>query len=542
MSFITLWPILHQLKYEFVSNIKFFCVFSDKGNNVIIVMKNDKVFTFGSNEYGVLGLGHNNTVKEPEIVNELCDQQIIDISYGKYHVLALTKSGKCYSWGYNNYGQLGNGTQTDDNKPKLINALLNEIVVQIACANCHSFVLTKSGDLFGFGYNGEGRIGCGNNTNQLKPIKTYGFNNEKIVSIACGTGHSLVLTDVRHVYSWGFNGSGQLGLGDTTHQNTPQKILLNNNQIIKSICCGYAHSLLLTIDGDIYAFGWNNCGQIGNGNNTNQLNPVKITVSQKFNEIISSHLVGTNISVAKAQNGYCYVWGQCENESFSIPKKTEIKSTHEIFSKYSKIKITPKPIYLYSTLSDEFSTRNRALENMLKIFNNPKYSDLSFKIEDKHIYVQKFILQTNCKHFEKKFTESTRAIRESTENKSKENVIEITEYSYDAYHALLKYLYTDYIDINAEKAIDLLVLANDYKEEELKLKCVDIIKNNITLENICYLYCSSIEYNLSDLEDFCFNFAVTKMKQIVITEGFRQMDQKSMSKLMEKAAKNDMFK
>ncbi len=250
----------------------------------------------------------------------------------------------------------------------------------------------------------------------------------------------------------------------------------------------------------------------------------------------------TDISVEKAENDYCYVWGQCENETFSTPHKTEIKSTHEIFSKYSKIKITPKPIYLYSTLSDEFSTRNRALENMLKIFNNPKYSDLSFKIEDKHIYVQKFILQTNCKHFEKKFTESTRAIRESTENKSKENVIEITEYSYDAYHALLKYLYTDYIDINAEKAIDLLVLANDYKEEELKLKCVDIIKNNITLENICYLYCSSIEYNLSDLEDFCFNFAVTKMKQIVITEGFRQMDQKSMRKLMEKAAKNDLFK
>jgi RCC1 and BTB domain-containing protein len=145
-------------------------------------------------------------------------------------------------------------------------------------------------------------------------------------------------------------------------------------------------------------------------------------------------------------------------------------------------------------------------------------------------------------YFETKFTESTRAIRESTENKSKENVIEITEYSYDAYYAFLKYLYTDSIDINAEKTIDLLVLANDYKEEELKLKCVHIIKNNITLENICSLYCSSIEYNLSDLEDFCFNFAVTKMKQIVITEGFRQMDQKSMRKLMEKAAKNDLFK
>jgi RCC1 and BTB domain-containing protein len=454
MSSITLWPILHQLKPEFVSNIKLFCVFSESGNNVIIVTKNDEVLSFGDNKYGCLGLEHNVAVKEPQIIKELCDQQIIDISHGKYHVLALTKNGKCFSWGCNNAGQLGNGTKNDDNKPKLINALLNERVVEIVCARSQSFVLTKSGDLYGFGCNDDGCIGCGNTTNQLTPIKIYGFNNEKIVSFACGGGHSLVLTDVGHVYSWGNNTWGQLGRGNTTNQKTPQKILLNNDEIIKSICCGYAHSLLLTTKGDIYAFGWNRFGQIGIGDNNKQLNPVKITVSQKFNEIISSQLHNTNISVAKADNDYCYVWGQCENETFSIPHKTEIKSSHEIFAKYSKIKITPKPIYLSLTLPIESSTRNRALENLLKFFNNPKFYDLMFKIENKHIYVHKYILKTNCKHFETKFTESTKAIRETTENKSKDNVIEITEYSYEVYYAFLKYLYTDCIDIKPEKVMD----------------------------------------------------------------------------------------
>ncbi len=85
-------------------------------------------------------------------------------------------------------------------------------------------------------------------------------------------------------------------------------------------------------------------------------------------------------------------------------------------------------------------------------------------------------------------------------------------------------------------------MANDYKEEELKLKCVDIIKNNITLENVCYLYCSSVKYKLSELEGFCFNFAATKMSQIVITEGFRKMDENSMKNFMERATKNDVFK
>jgi RCC1 and BTB domain-containing protein len=315
---------------------------------------------------------------------------------------------------------------------------------------------------------------------------------------------------------------------------------LNSNEVIKSISCGYCHSLLLTTNGDIYAFGCNRFCQIGNGNNTNQLKPVKITGSRKFNEILCNPLL--NISVAKADNDYCYVWGECENETFSTLHKTEIKSIEEIIVKYSKIKITPKPFHLSSAIYNESSSRNRLLENMLKIFNNSKYSDLSFKIEDKHIYVQKCILETNCKYFEEKFTECTRDIRESTEIKTKDNVINITEYSYDVYYAFLKYIYTEYIDIVTEKAMDLLILANDYKEEELKLKCVDIIKNNITLENICSLYCSSIKYNLPELEEFCFDFAATKMKQIILTEGFRRMDENSVKKFMHKAAKNDVFK
>jgi alpha-tubulin suppressor-like RCC1 family protein len=342
---ITFWSALNKLKPQIVLNIKFFCIFSAGANEVLIVTKNDKVFAFGDNNSGCLGLGHNNTVKEPEIVNELCDQQIIDISFGSKHVLALTKSGKCFSWGHNFNGELGNGTQLNANKPKLITALIHENITQIMCGYNHSFVITKCGELYGFGYNYEGEIGCGYDKNQLTPIKINGFNNEKIVSIACGGYHSLVLTDMGSVYSCGFNSSGQLGIGNTAQQNRFQKIDLTQNEVIKSIACGTRHSLLLTTDGDIYAFGCNSFGQIGNGNTTDQLNPMRINGSRKFKEIISNFL--THISVAKADNNYCYVWGECENKLILTPKKTDIKSIHEIFAKYTKCKITPKAIHLY---------------------------------------------------------------------------------------------------------------------------------------------------------------------------------------------------
>jgi alpha-tubulin suppressor-like RCC1 family protein len=467
--YTTLWPVVSGLSPEFVSNIKFFCVFSETGDNVIIVTKNDKVFAFGKNDFGCLGLGHYNVVQEPKVVNELCDKQIIDISYGSYHVLALTKTGKCYSWGKNGAGQLGNGTKIHDYKPKLINNLLHENVIQIACGFDHSFVLTNSGELYGFGYNGDGRIDCENTENQLNPIKIKKFNNEKIVRILCGRTHSIAVTNVQMYYSWGFNLVCQYGFGNAIHQKFPKKTNLNNTQI-KKISCGRDHYLLLTTDGDIYAFGCNEFGQIGNGNKTNQLSPTKINSPQKFEDISCNHLL--NISVAKADNDYCYVWGECEKKSFSTPQKTKMKSFNEVFAKYSKIKITREPIHLPST-------NNILLKNILKLFNNPKNSDLKFKIEGKYIYVQKCILETNCKYFESKFKESTKPMRESTENKTREDIIEIKGYSYDVYYAFLNYLYTHSIDIEAEKVIDLLVLANDYKEEELKLKCVEIVKNSI---------------------------------------------------------------
>jgi RCC1 and BTB domain-containing protein len=520
------YPVLNKLKPEFISDIKFFCIFGDDGNEVIIVSKDDKVFAFGDNKHGCLGLGHNNAVKEPEIVDELCDQQIIDISYGTYHVLALTKDGKCFSWGFNAYGQLGNGTEHDSYAPRFINGLNNNTIAQIKCGYWHTFVLSECGDLYGFGYNTDGEIGCGNTAHQLTPIKINGFDGKKIASIACGGGHSLALTESGSVYSWGWNPYGQLGVGNYKNELIPVKIILNDSQIVKTITCGYDHSLLLTIDGDVYAFGENRFGELGNGTNYNQTIPLKINERIKFKDIACYH--STHISVAKADNNHCYVWGQCESEAFFKPIETKLKSMHEIFSKYAKIKITYRPLHLNSNFSIESSLNNRILLNFLKLFDDQELSDIKFKIKDKYIYVHKLILKTNSNYFESKLKES-------------ESEVEIKEYSYDVYYAFLKYLYTDCVDIESEKVINLLVLANDYEEKDLKRKCIEIIKNNITIENVCSLYCCSIKYDLPELEKQCFDFSVNKMNQIFITDGFHKMDENSIKKFLERVAENHIF-
>jgi RCC1 and BTB domain-containing protein len=546
-------PILSGLKPEFVTTIKYLYVHGDLGESAIIVTNNDKVFTLKKN-YLMESILFTSIIKsvenffginEPMILTELCDQKIIDIASGDNHFLALTKSGKCFSWGYNDYGKLGFKLDEDFGdyyRPKIIYAPIYEKVVQISCGCNHSLLLTKSGDLYGFGHNRYGEIGCGNNKNQWEPIKINIINEEKIISIACGGQHSLALTDTGKVYSWGFNKTGQLGIGNTFYnkENIPMKINLSEDLKIKSISCGIAHSLLLTTDGDIYAFGCNKFCLLGNETQFCQSNPIKINDSQKFKEIACHNM--KNISVAKANNDYCYVWGECEKESFSKPNKTEIKSIHEVFTKYAKGKVTYKPMKMFSTQTHCIPKHKPLLKKMLKIFDNKEYSDLAIKVENKHIYVHKIMLKTNSSYFESKFTRNESAMKEVTESKMIANEIEIKEYSYGVYYAFLKYIYTDCVEVTPEKAIDLIVLANDYEEEDLKHKCVEIIENNIIVENVCFLYCASIKCNLSDFENLCFNFAINRMNEVLKTEGFRLMDENSMKKFMGKVGEKNLFK
>ena len=185
---------------------------------------------------------------------------------------------------------------------------------------------------------------------------------------------------------------------------------------------------------------------------------------------------------------------------------------------------------------NELSFGKRLVEKLSFLFNNPENSDLRFKVEDKLIYVHKLILQMNCNYFKQKFKENSRAMRESTANRKVENVEIVKEYSYDVYYAFLKYIYTNVIDIETQKAIELLVLADNYGENELKQKCLDIIKDGINIENVCTLYCTSIKYNLTELENKCFEFCANKMNKIVKTEAFHKMDEKSIKIVLEKLA------
>jgi alpha-tubulin suppressor-like RCC1 family protein len=119
--------------------------------------------------------------------------------------------------------------------------------------------------------------------------------------ISCGWKHSLALTESGRVLSWGSNYWGQLGVDDSS-----EPIIIELNDLkIKKISFGEFHSLLLSCEGDIYAFGSIECGEVGNGTREIQRFPIKLELNNKFIDIASNPYYP--ISMSQSIDGIYYV-------------------------------------------------------------------------------------------------------------------------------------------------------------------------------------------------------------------------------------------
>ena len=172
------------------------------------------------------------------------------------------------------------------------------------------FVITENGDLYGWGNNEDGQLGIGSDMeNQASPVKVTGVSN--VEDIYCGTsGSTFVKTKTGEVYAFGYNRYGQLGIGIKGDQQTPVKLNSLTN-IEKIYTTGYS-SFAKTISGDIYAWG-SNSGDLGTGNTDYQLSPVKISQVSNVDEMIVDNKYGT--AYARTTNSKIY----CMSEENYLP-------------------------------------------------------------------------------------------------------------------------------------------------------------------------------------------------------------------------------
>ena len=251
--------IFDEIPNKLKKVIRSLYVFDDnKGNNVLFVTLNDKVFGFGSNNYGVCGFGHQMVVNEPKIIEELCDKSVIQFYNGMCSAFALTSDNKLYGWGNNEFGQLGLKVVNSAKlyKPILIQDLNDIIIEQIYCGSAHTLVLSNDGMVYGWGDNRYGQIGCGIELGECIPVITQLKTLKKINLIHCSFYSSFALTDNGMVYSWGYNDLCQLGHELKGNESVFEPKLIDSLSKITSICSTHRNTYFLSSDGINYFYGY----------------------------------------------------------------------------------------------------------------------------------------------------------------------------------------------------------------------------------------------------------------------------------------------
>jgi len=154
----------------------------------------------------------------------IAGRRVVAVSAGDGHSLALTADGAVWSWGWGSCGKLGHGDLQNQLRPKKVEALAGRRVVAVS-AEDHSLAITADGSVWSWGDGGFGRLGHGDEQNQLLPKRIEAFAGRRVVAVSAGAGHSLAFTASGPVFSWGLGKSGCLGHGeDLSNQLLPKKI------------------------------------------------------------------------------------------------------------------------------------------------------------------------------------------------------------------------------------------------------------------------------------------------------------------------------
>uniref|UniRef100_A0A8P4K2T9 HECT domain-containing protein n=1 Tax=Dicentrarchus labrax TaxID=13489 RepID=A0A8P4K2T9_DICLA len=242
---------------------------------------NDKgqVFSWGLGSDGQLGLNNfEECVRVPRNIKSLSDVQIAQVACGYWHSHALSRGGQVFSWGQNRYGQLGLGLNGQSiPTPQIIQSLQGIPFAQISAGGAHSFALTLSGAVFGWGRNKFGQLGLNDSNDRLFPTLLKSLRSQRVIYISCGEDHTAALTKLRGVFTFGAGGYGQLGHNSTNHEINPRKVFELMGNVVTQISCGRQHTMAFTpSSGKMYSFGLGGNGQLGTRSTCNRKSPAPV--------------------------------------------------------------------------------------------------------------------------------------------------------------------------------------------------------------------------------------------------------------------------
>jgi alpha-tubulin suppressor-like RCC1 family protein len=279
-----------NISEHFPREIRIIQVSAGKDNSLALDDRG-RVWSWGRNVNGKLGNNSTTNANTPQNISKYFPRgtRIVQVSAGE-HSLAVDSDGEVWAWGWNLFGQLGNnesGLGLSKTTPQNISERFNggATVVQVSNGIYHSLALDDTGDVWSWGHNQYGELGNGDTNrgsrNTPQNISERFPRGTEIIKVSAGWDYSLAVDERGRVWSWGRNVNGQLGNNDINGltQTTPQNISKHfpGGARIVQISTGIYHSLALDDTGNVWSWGWNKYGQLGNGTITNRNTPQDIS-------------------------------------------------------------------------------------------------------------------------------------------------------------------------------------------------------------------------------------------------------------------------
>ncbi|MFF0432023.1 hypothetical protein ACFYU9_07345 [Streptomyces sp. NPDC004327] len=245
--------------------------------------------------------------------------QVVAVDGDGVHSIALRADGTVWTWGYNGYGQLGNGTFNNSTTPVQVCAVGASApcgsfltgVMAISAGIHYNLALRADGSLVAWGDNTYGQLGDGTDGNmRTVPVVT---NLIDVIDMAAGYRHGLAVLTDGTVRSWGSNAEGELGDGTTTSSDFPVQVCAPGQTApcssfldgVTRVSAGAFHSLALEADGTVRSWGENSSGQLGDGTATGRIVPVQVSGLTGVKSISA----GGSHSLAARTDGTVRSWG-----------------------------------------------------------------------------------------------------------------------------------------------------------------------------------------------------------------------------------------
>jgi len=242
-------------------------------NHTCALLSTGAAICWGSNLNGQLGDGTTaNRLTPTEVIGLSSD--VTAISGGREHTCALLATGAVTCWGWNEYGQLGDGTTANRLTPIAVTGLDSDVTA-ITGGTRHTCALLATGAVTCWGDNTDGQLGDGTTANRLTPTAVTGLDSD-VTAITAGHNHTCALLATDAVHCWGYNGYGQLGDGTTANRLTPTAVT-GLDSGVTAISASRFHTCALLATGALTCWGWNGYGQLGDGTTANRLTPTAVT-------------------------------------------------------------------------------------------------------------------------------------------------------------------------------------------------------------------------------------------------------------------------